>query len=29
MKLQYDKPAIKWTDALPIGNDRIGAFTIK
>ncbi|WP_208589541.1 glycoside hydrolase family 95 protein [Gracilibacillus suaedae] len=25
MKLQYGKPAIKWTDALPIGNGRIGA----
>ncbi|MBV8708610.1 MAG: glycoside hydrolase family 95 protein, partial [Acidobacteriaceae bacterium] len=23
--LQYDKPAIKWTEALPVGNGRIGA----
>ncbi|MET3848661.1 glycoside hydrolase family 95 protein [Paenibacillus sp. OAE614] len=25
MKLQYDKPATVWTEALPIGNGRIGA----
>ncbi|TVX96479.1 glycoside hydrolase family 95 protein [Cohnella terricola] len=25
MKLQYDKPAAKWTEALPLGNGRIGA----
>ncbi len=25
LKLQYNKPAKKWTDALPIGNGRIGA----
>ena len=25
LKLWYDKPAIKWTEALPIGNGRIGA----
>lgn len=25
LKLWYDKPAVKWTDALPIGNGRLGA----
>jgi alpha-L-fucosidase 2 len=25
LKLWYDKPAEKWTDALPVGNGRIGA----
>src|SRR5215208_785833 len=25
LKLWYNKPAVKWTDALPIGNGRIGA----
>ena len=25
LKLWYDKPAVKWTEALPIGNGRIGA----
>ncbi len=25
LKLTYDKPAVKWTEALPIGNGRIGA----
>ncbi|MFC4599561.1 glycosyl hydrolase family 95 catalytic domain-containing protein [Cohnella hongkongensis] len=25
MKLQYDKPAVQWTEALPLGNGRIGA----
>ena len=25
LKLWYDKPAIKWTEALPIGNGRLGA----
>lgn len=25
MKLWYDKPSVKWTDALPIGNGRLGA----
>ena len=25
MKLQYDKPAFRWTEALPLGNGRIGA----
>ncbi|MBM7572446.1 glycosyl hydrolase family 95 catalytic domain-containing protein [Aquibacillus albus] len=25
MKLQYKKPAVKWTEALPIGNSRLGA----
>jgi len=25
VKLQYDKPAAKWTEALPLGNGRIGA----
>src|SRR6476660_10497659 len=25
LKLWYDQPAAKWTDALPIGNGRIGA----
>ncbi|TFE25549.1 glycosyl hydrolase family 95 catalytic domain-containing protein [Cohnella luojiensis] len=25
MKLQYDKPAVAWTEALPIGNGRLGA----
>ena len=25
LKLWYDKPAEKWTDALPIGNGRLGA----
>src|SRR5689334_10772093 len=25
LKLWYDKPAMKWTEALPIGNGRIGA----
>jgi alpha-L-fucosidase 2 len=25
LKLWYDKPAAKWTDALPIGNGRLGA----
>jgi alpha-L-fucosidase 2 len=25
LKLWYTKPAVKWTDALPIGNGRIGA----
>jgi alpha-L-fucosidase 2 len=25
LKLTYDKPAAKWTDALPLGNGRIGA----
>ncbi len=25
LKLRYDKPAAKWTEALPIGNGRIGA----
>ena len=24
-RLWYDKPSVKWTDALPIGNGRIGA----
>src|SRR5688572_10060797 len=24
-KLWYDKPAVKWTEALPIGNGRLGA----
>ena len=25
LKLWYNKPAVKWTEALPIGNGRIGA----
>jgi alpha-L-fucosidase 2 len=25
LKLWYDKPAVKWTEALPLGNGRIGA----
>ena len=25
LKLTYDKPASKWTEALPVGNGRIGA----
>src|SRR5690348_4295295 len=25
LKLWYNKPAIKWTEALPLGNGRIGA----
>ncbi|HEX2628534.1 MAG TPA: glycoside hydrolase N-terminal domain-containing protein, partial [Chitinophagaceae bacterium] len=25
LKLWYNKPAIKWTEALPIGNGRLGA----
>ncbi|HUS92027.1 MAG TPA: glycoside hydrolase N-terminal domain-containing protein, partial [Phycisphaerae bacterium] len=25
MKLWYDKPARAWTDALPVGNGRLGA----
>src|SRR5476651_1753109 len=25
LKLVYDKPASKWTEALPLGNGRIGA----
>jgi alpha-L-fucosidase 2 len=25
LKLWYDKPAVKWTEALPIGNGRLGA----
>ena len=25
LKLWYDKPAGKWTEALPLGNGRIGA----
>src|SRR5689334_1147793 len=25
LKLWYDKPSAKWTDALPIGNGRLGA----
>ncbi len=25
MKLRYDKPANEWTDALPLGNGRVGA----
>ena len=25
LKLWYNKPAVKWTDALPIGNGRLGA----
>src|SRR5690349_11531701 len=25
LKLWYDKPSVKWTDALPIGNGRLGA----
>ena len=25
LKLTYDKPAAKWTEALPVGNGRIGA----
>ena len=25
LKLWYDRPAMKWTDALPIGNGRLGA----
>ena len=25
LKLWYDRPAVKWTEALPIGNGRIGA----
>ena len=25
LKLWYDKPAKEWTEALPIGNGRIGA----
>ncbi len=25
LKLWYDKPAVKWTEALPVGNGRIGA----
>src|SRR6476660_9594524 len=25
LKLWYDQPAAKWTDALPVGNGRIGA----
>src|SRR5436853_6213992 len=25
LSLWYDKPAAKWTDALPLGNGRIGA----
>jgi alpha-L-fucosidase 2 len=24
-KLTFDKPATKWTEAVPLGNDRIGA----
>ena len=24
-KLWYDKPALVWTDALPLGNGRLGA----
>src|SRR3982751_5737067 len=25
LKLWYSKPAVKWTEALPLGNGRIGA----
>jgi alpha-L-fucosidase 2 len=25
LKLWYNKPSAKWTDALPIGNGRLGA----
>ncbi|MEZ0130216.1 glycoside hydrolase N-terminal domain-containing protein, partial [Flavobacterium sp. LBUM151] len=25
LKLQYDKPAVEWTEALPIGNGTLGA----
>ena len=25
LKLWYPKPAVKWTEALPLGNGRIGA----
>ena len=25
MKLRYDEPASEWTDALPLGNGRVGA----
>ena len=25
LKLTYDKPAAKWTEALPLGNGRMGA----
>lgn len=25
MKLQYDKPAVYWTDGLPLGNGTLGA----
>jgi len=25
LNLTYDKPATKWTEALPVGNGRIGA----
>ena len=25
LKLRYDEPAVRWTDALPVGNGRLGA----
>ncbi|MBS1654515.1 MAG: glycoside hydrolase N-terminal domain-containing protein, partial [Bacteroidetes bacterium] len=28
LKLWYQQPAVKWTDALPIGNGRIGAMVL-
>ena len=27
-KLWYDKPALVWTDALPLGNGRLGTFVV-